>query len=384
MVSRNLRFRFTLVSYNILSQTLLNDHGYLYSSCNPKDLEWPRRGHRIVSELLNNQADIICLQEVESEHLKSLYQPKLARFGYECLYKKKTGYKLDGCAIFYKSKLFHLLKYKGIEFNRIDVTNLLNRDNVGIIAVLKPKIETRSKSSRLVIANTHLIFNPRRSDIRLAQLKYFLSELEEISLESYDTIKNERHHYPTIFCGDLNSTPESDVRELVLRNTNLCYSSSSSNSNSSSGNDATCLSSDCADSNRDDKDEKHRSQGGSGKKSSKIQPSSNESQQSEISTNNSDDNLDNRDSCISSDNGLNEFGHTIQFKSVYPIQNQAGQRYVSTFSSCIVDYIFYTPKLHLESYKELLTEEQLSQIGPLPNAEFPSDHLTLEAKFTLK
>lgn len=340
MVSRNLGFRFSLVSYNILSQTLLHDHGYLYTSCNPKDLEWPRRGHRILSALIRKHADIICLQEVENEHLQSLYQPKLARYGYQCLYKKKTGYKIDGCAIFFKSKLFHLLDHKGIEFNRTDMTNLLNRDNVGIIAVLKPKSSYESES-RLVIANTHLIFNPKRCDIKLAQLKLFLSELEEISLGQHDTVENERCHYPTILCGDLNSVPESDVNRFIIKN-------------------PTTL-------NESEDEEKCEHPEPQAIKGNPDDGSNSEEQK-----------YDEKDDCLSN------LSHTFQFKSVYPVRNRAGESYVSTSYGQIVDYIFYTPNIKLDSYTELLTEEQLREIGPLPNSEFPSDHLTLEAEFRLR
>lgn len=342
MVSRNLKFRFTLVSYNILSQTLLNDHRYLYSNCNPVDLEWPRRGNRIVTELIQNRADIICLQEVESEHLQSLYRPKLARYGYECLFKKKTGYKIDGCAIFYKSRLFHLLSYKGIEFKRTDVINILDRDNIGIIAVLKPKIYTRHESPQLVIANTHLIFNPKRTDIKLAQLKLFLSEIEAVSLKSPNDSHNDNQSYhPTILCGDMNSTPESVVNNFVTHN---------------SVNDA-------------DRNTVSRTE--------------------EINMGNpvADDNSVHSFPNLVHDtlhNDLNNFTHSIRFKSVYPTKDRRGHRYVSTFSSCIVDYIFYTPSLKLESYRNLLTEGELNEIGPLPNREFPSDHISLEAKFSVK
>lgn len=344
MVPRNLGFRFTLVSYNILSQTLLNDHSYLYTSCNPKDLEWPRRGHRIISELVSNKADIICLQEVESEHLQSLYRPRLARYGYECLYKQKTGYKIDGCAIFYKSKLFHLLNYKGIEFNRTDVTNLLNRDNVGIIAVLRPKLESKIEPPQLVIANTHLLFNPKRSDVKLAQLKLFLSELEEISLQHYDSINDKRSHHPTILCGDLNSVPESTVNKFIIKNLDRVRTRASSQEQA---NDTS------------------------------IDRSPQEVSQ--------DDNSRGRfnEEKIEG-NCLSDVSHTFHFKSVYPSSTKDGKRYVSTFSSSIVDYIFYTPKLRLESYRALLTEEQLRDVGPIPNSEYPSDHLTLEAQFSLR
>uniref|UniRef100_A0A6G1SJV1 Protein angel 2 n=1 Tax=Aceria tosichella TaxID=561515 RepID=A0A6G1SJV1_9ACAR len=403
MVSRNLRFRFTLVSYNILSQSLLNDHNYLYNNCNPHDLEWPRRGHRILKELINNRADIICLQEVESDHLQSLYRPKLARYGYECLYKKKTGYKLDGCAIFYKSKLFHLSNSKGVEFNRTDVAYLLNRDNVGLIAVLKPRIPTRSESSHLVIANTHLIFNPRRCDVRLAQLKYFLSELEAISRNFCDSNKTTTNsatnnstsidnmgqpsYHPTILCGDLNSTPDSEVIRCILKNTRLLSSNNARSDESIEDDGGAC-----------DDDIGVRSTANDRESSSptivgKIianhsQPVNTCHQQntpiSAVDEELARARLEDDNNSESEGNNLTNFEHSLEFKSVYPTHNSVNERYVSTFSSDIVDYIFYTPKLRLESFKELLTEQQLDDIGPLPNSKFPSDHITLGAKFTLK
>jgi len=336
MVPRKLGFRFSLISYNILSQTLLNNHSHLYTNCNPKDLEWPGRGHRIISELLHDRADIICLQEVESEHLQSLYRPRLARYGYECLYKKKTGYKIDGCAIFYRSKLFRVLECKGVEFNRTDVSQILNRDNVGIIAVLKPKVQTRSKSSQLVIANTHLIFNPKRCDIKLAQLELFLSELNQISLIDHEHIGAKCCHHPTILCGDLNSAPDSGVSKFIINPTAFRDGVEDRNERLVVSDEDRCI----EDSPRNDD--------------------------------------------VTEKIPVDAPNHSFMFKSVYPTQNKEGTSYVSTFSNCIVDYIFYTPKLRLESYRELLTVDELREIGPIPNSEFPSDHLTLEAKFTLE
>lgn len=348
MVSHKIGFRFTLVSYNILSHSLLNDHGHLYTKCSPRDLEWPRRGHRIVSELLDNKADIICLQEVEHRHLTSLYRPKLAQVGYDCLYKRKTGYKVDGCAIFYKSNLFDLLHHKGIEFRRTDLTKLLNRDNVGIIAVLKPKSsETSADIPRIVIANTHLIFNPQRCDIRLAQLKLFLSELNSMSTiqdeeEDSGRASSRGTHYPTILCGDFNSEPDSDVVKFILKDESAPQVQVHRRSLKS-------IVSDVVENNNDDS-----------------------------GTDATDQNT------IANDNCLNDLTHPFEFKSVYPAHNKSGKPYVSTFDGCVVDYIFYSTRLKLESYLELLTDKELNEMDPLPNSEHPSDHIPLEARFLLE
>lgn len=45
---------------------------------------------------------------------------------------------------------------------------LLDRDNVAIVVMLQPR--GLSSSHQLCVANTHLLWNPRRGDIKLAQL----------------------------------------------------------------------------------------------------------------------------------------------------------------------------------------------------------------------
>lgn len=68
----------------------------------------------------------------------------------------------------------------------------MDRDNVGVVAVLedllgageggkkkKGKGQERRRRKRLVVvANTHLLFNPRRGDVKLAQVEMLLRRLE--------------------------------------------------------------------------------------------------------------------------------------------------------------------------------------------------------------
>lgn len=290
----------------------------MYYNCDPEDLEWPKRGHKIVKELLDTRPDIICLQEVQNDHLQTLYRPRLNKNGFNCLFKAKTGVKVDGCAIFYRRNLFRLHQYKPVEFNRVDLSDILNRDNVGHIAVLKPRL-TRLTDSLLVVANTHLLFNPNRTDIRLAQIKLLLSELEFMSFTNdSDGIKIQ---HPTILCGDLNSNPDSQVVNFIMN---------------------------------------------------KTSPSQANSHQ----TNNDED----AKPC----EYLQNLRHPFDFKSAYQFKHKSDQAFVTTFANSIVDYIFYTPNLQLETFRELLTEEEMRDVIPIPNSEFPSDHLSLTAQFSIR
>ncbi len=57
------------------------------------------------------------MQEVQSNHYTEFLQPELAKAGYTAIYKKKTmeiytgnSYAIDGCATFFKSDRFALVK----------------------------------------------------------------------------------------------------------------------------------------------------------------------------------------------------------------------------------------------------------------------------------
>ncbi|CAG2177792.1 unnamed protein product, partial [Oppiella nova] len=180
--SRTNGFKFSIMSYNILSQNLLNEHKYLYHHCEPTHIEWPRRGHLIVNELLESNADILCLQEVHSQHIRELIGPELQKYGYNFVYEKRTGNLMDGCVIAYKENMFSLLKSTKLELKRKDLSALLDRDHIGLIVELRPKwLKSKSK---LFVANTHLLYNPKRGDVKITQLRLLLAELDRLALIS--------------------------------------------------------------------------------------------------------------------------------------------------------------------------------------------------------
>jgi CCR4-NOT transcription complex subunit 6 len=50
-----------------------------------------------------------------------------------------------------------------------------------------------------------------------------------------------------------------------------------------------------------------------------------------------------------------------------------------------LDYMFYTPNtLDVTKILQLPSEQEMKEIGTLPNVDFPSDHLPLCAEFTFK
>lgn len=53
-------------------------------------MAWHYRKRNLLKELLTHRPDIMCLQEVQSDHFTEFLQPELTKAGYMGIYKKKT------------------------------------------------------------------------------------------------------------------------------------------------------------------------------------------------------------------------------------------------------------------------------------------------------
>lgn len=73
-----------------------------------------------------------------------------------------------------------MIDHKAVEFLRPNV-KLLNRDNIGLIAKFAPRFH---QTKEFVVATTHLLYNPRRDDVRLAQMQLFFADIAGLSLKT--------------------------------------------------------------------------------------------------------------------------------------------------------------------------------------------------------
>lgn len=201
-------FILKLLSFNILAQNLLEDHSYLYMGHNKKALKWKTRKLLVIEEIFEAKANVICLQEMQEEHLLDFVTPFKQR-GYEYLYKKRTNDKKDGLLLLYRSNEFVLLDYAKVELYQSGV-ELLNRDNVGIIAKLALQ---GNPETQVVVATTHLLYNPRRNDVRLAQIQLLLAEIERIAFIENTTTGPK--YLPIILAGDFNLEPFTGVYKFL-------------------------------------------------------------------------------------------------------------------------------------------------------------------------
>ncbi|NXG42984.1 ANGE1 protein, partial [Psilopogon haemacephalus] len=211
-------FEFRVMSYNILAQDLVEQGLDLYLHCHQDILSWNYRLPNLLQEIQHWDPDVLCLQEVQENHYWEQLEPTFKAMGFACFYKRRTGTKTDGCAVCYKHSRFQLISLSPIEYFRPGL-DVLNRDNVGLVLLLQPLLPDSlhlKAVSPVCVANTHVLFNPRRGDIKLVQMALLLAEIDKVAKTA------EGNHYPVILCGDLNSVPDSPLYKFI-RNGELSY-----------------------------------------------------------------------------------------------------------------------------------------------------------------
>ncbi|KAL5019281.1 hypothetical protein ScPMuIL_005003 [Solemya velum] len=236
---------FTVMCYNVLCDKYCTRQQYGY--CPSWVLNWEYRKKGIIEEIRNCSADIISLQEVETDQFYTFFLPELKRDGYEGIFSPKSRARtmteqerkhVDGCAIFYRTSKFSLKKEHLIEFNQLAMANaegsddMLNRvmtkDNIGLAAMLETKEGVYENGlppeglvrQPILVVTCHIHWDPEYSDVKLIQTMMLMWELKHILEESANSFRPSTHtpdcnSIPLLLCGDLNSLPESGVIEFL-------------------------------------------------------------------------------------------------------------------------------------------------------------------------
>ncbi|PRQ44403.1 putative poly(A)-specific ribonuclease [Rosa chinensis] len=346
---------FTVLSYNILSDVYATSESYSY--CPSWALSWPYRRQNLLREIVGYRADIVCLQEVQSDHFDEFFAPELDKHGYQALYKRKTNevysgntQTIDGCATFFRRDRFsHVKKYE-VEFNKAaqsltdamiptnqkkSALNRLVKDNVALIVVLEAKfsnqgVDNPGKRQLLCVANTHVNVHQDLKDVKLWQVHTLLKGLEKIAASA---------DIPMLVCGDFNSVPGSAPHTLLAMG--------------------------------------------------KVDPSHIDLQVDPLNILRPLSKLIHQLPLVSAYSSFARLGVGLgleqQRRRMDPTTNEP------LFTNCTrdfigtLDYIFYTAdSLTVESLLELLDEESLRKDTALPSPEWSSDHIALLAEFRCK
>uniref|UniRef100_A0A1A8HC36 2',5'-phosphodiesterase 12 n=2 Tax=Nothobranchius korthausae TaxID=1143690 RepID=A0A1A8HC36_9TELE len=215
-----------VMSYNILAdiyaQTDLSKT-VLYPYCAPYALQLDYRQNLIKKELAGYNADIICLQEVDKGVFVDSLIPALDAFGLDGVFRVKEK-QHEGLACFYRRSKFRLLSSHDIMLSEALTSDSIHAElleKVSANSTLKDKVLRRSTSLQVTIledvikpdrkvcvANTHLYWHPQGGNVRLIQMSVALKHLGHVISEVAPGV-------PLVFCGDLNSTPNSGVFQLL-------------------------------------------------------------------------------------------------------------------------------------------------------------------------
>ena len=195
---------FRVLSYNTLADVLAFKHApELYRAVPPGVLPWRARVAGLRAELAHHSADIVCLQEIDRAADVAGF---LRAAGYDTAYAPRTGGRADGCLTAWRRGRFVLAGPP----QTLAMADHGLKDNVALVVGLKPVGPSASEGApTLVVANTHLLFNPKRGDVKLGQARTLLHAMHAAATDWRAT--------HALLMGDFNATPGSAVYEFVAR-----------------------------------------------------------------------------------------------------------------------------------------------------------------------
>lgn len=185
-----------MFSWNTLCDKYSTEAIYGYTPSGA--LSWQYRKVKILEQIIESNADILCLQEIATDAFKDFYSPELAMHDYRGVHFPKTRAKtmhekdantVDGCAVYYKQSKFvmldkHFFDFASIAINRPDMKNqhdifnrVMPKDQVGVICFF----ESRGTGARLIIANTHLCWEPTLADVKVIQTAILMEQVAKLA-----------------------------------------------------------------------------------------------------------------------------------------------------------------------------------------------------------
>jgi mRNA deadenylase 3'-5' endonuclease subunit Ccr4 len=190
---------FSVATYNLLASAYVNRGWYPRSPAMVLNPAWRIPALAQYVSALN--ADLLCLQEVESDVLATL-RTTLAARGYGVHYARKTAGRPEGVATFYREE-----KFKPVNATRLFYADAqageADSGYVALIALFRA-------ADRLVgVINTHLLWDPPGA---VSELQRGYRQARQLLIE-YE--KTARSADAWILAGDLNVTPDSALIAMI-------------------------------------------------------------------------------------------------------------------------------------------------------------------------
>lgn len=234
----------------------------MYGYVPERVLSWAYRKTLILDEIREQNADIICLQELDRNSYDDWFRGKLAEHGYKGYFAQKSRAEtlgenakfVDGCGTFWKDKKYVQLHTEHLVLGRKAVerpgakasADMLNRvwqrDDIATVVFL----ENRVTGSRLIVVNSHIYWDPAFKDVKLIQAAVMMEEVSRLAerYAKWPAVTNKQTfrfadadgdnvepppemgpsleysspaQIPMILCGDWNSGSDSAVFDLFTK-----------------------------------------------------------------------------------------------------------------------------------------------------------------------
>jgi len=106
--------------------------------------------------------------------------------------------------------MFSLIGRLDVEYYQPHIP-ILDRDNVGLLVKLQSKIGRRPK---LVVGTTHILYNPKRNDVKLAQVQLLLTEIDRFAFSGFNKTGEATYNH-MILTGDFNADPYNSLVRFI-------------------------------------------------------------------------------------------------------------------------------------------------------------------------
>lgn len=216
--------RLRVVSYNLLADQYVKGERQQFDYCPPELLHRSYRMPLLMHELLSYHADILCLQEVDWYIFQSYYQPVLESQGYQGYFANKLSGQQEGCAMFWSTTKFERLS-EG-DMNSIGIGEILLDDKEDgwnahhYLFQQLPHVKRRMQELGQILQYVTLVSKDDPSQrVVVGNTHFYYHPLGDHIrvLQAYGACRklHQLECNNMLLCGDLNSDPAAGAIQLL-------------------------------------------------------------------------------------------------------------------------------------------------------------------------
>lgn len=186
------------------------------------------RWQRLVAELKEYKADVVCLQEVKKSHWETDILPAMEELGYHGIHeleKVQSACDMMGVAMFVKDQIFETISTNALSLRHLVEERFSGKTRKKLKflddGILVGLLQHRATGKEVIVAVTHLFWDPNFPHVKASQ-----AELACLAINNFAR-REGKTGTPVVLCGDFNSVPhvQPDFLPAITRNSLRKHSS---------------------------------------------------------------------------------------------------------------------------------------------------------------